>query len=107
MDMTDITKIVDPTVLLRSTLQAISTKAVEELLRGMPIVPEPEYRFNAKHPSETWQQGKLHWYPVGADRGNAGRIKLAGSPENPIGERIVNSVEALIELARQIELLAG
>jgi hypothetical protein len=69
------------------------------------IVPEPDYRFNAKRPCESWQEGKLHWYPVGADRGNAGRIKLAGAPENPIGERVINAIEALLELARQMELL--
>ncbi|HEV3256670.1 MAG TPA: hypothetical protein VG013_07325, partial [Gemmataceae bacterium] len=107
MKLTDITKIVDPTALLRSTTQAITGHAVEAILAQLPIVPEPEYRFNAKNPIETWQEGKLHWYPVGGDRGNAGRIKLAGAPENPIGERVINAIEALIELARQKELLTA
>jgi hypothetical protein len=102
---TDITKYIKDDQFLGATTDAITAKAVEELMAPLPIVPEPEYRFNAKTPWDTWQEGKLHWYPVGGDRGNAGRIKLAGSPENPIGERTVNSIEALIELARQLELL--
>ncbi|MBV8126713.1 MAG: hypothetical protein JO114_03500 [Planctomycetaceae bacterium] len=101
---TDIMKFVNAEKLLKATLTAITTQAVDALLAPLPIVPEPEYRFNPKSPSDTWQEGKLQWYPVGADRGNAGRIKLAGAPENPIGERIVNSIEAIIELARQMEL---
>jgi hypothetical protein len=102
---TDITKYVNSEKLLKDTIAAITTQAVEALIAPLPIVPEPEYRFNPKSPSDTWQSGKLHWYPVGSDRGNAGRIKLAGSPENPIGERTVNSIESIIELARQEELL--
>ena len=52
-----------------------------------------------------WQPGKLHWIPVGMDRGNGGRIKLAGEPMNPLAERLVNGMESLIELARLRELL--
>jgi hypothetical protein len=47
----------------------------------------------------------LHWVPVGLDRGNSGRINLAGEPTNPIAERLVNGMEAIIELARLRELL--
>jgi hypothetical protein len=103
---TDITRIINPVELLRSTTNAVSGHAVEAILAKLPIVPEPDYRYNAKNPADTWQEDKLHWYPVGGDRGNAGRIKLAGAPENPIGERIVNAIEALIELERQKELIA-
>ncbi len=46
----------------------------------------------------------LHWVPVGRDRGNGGRIKLAGEPMNPLAERLVNGMEALLELARLREL---
>jgi hypothetical protein len=102
---TDIAQFVDGTTLLKDTFAAITTEAVDRLVASLAVVPEPNYRFNAKAPWTTWQEGKLHWYPVGADRGNAGRIKLAGSPENPIGERTINSIEAIIELARQMELL--
>ena len=52
-----------------------------------------------------WQPGKLHWVPVGSDRGNGGRIKLAGEPMNPLAERLVNGMESLIELARLRELM--
>jgi len=39
----------------------------------------------------SWQPGSLHWVrPVGRDRGNGGRIKLAGEPMNPLAERLVN-----------------
>jgi hypothetical protein len=41
--------------------------------------------------------------PVGRDRGNAGRIKLANIPVNPIAERLINGMEALIELHRHRE----
>lgn len=47
----------------------------------------------------------LVWIPVGRDRGNKGRIALANIPVNPIAERTVNGMEALIEMARQRELL--
>src|SRR5262249_53990389 len=55
--------------------------------------------------ADDWQEGKLHWYPVGGLLGNQANIKHAGAPENPIGERTVNAFEALIELERQKELL--
>jgi len=102
---TDITKFVDPVQVLRSTLGAITSQAIEAILAGLPIVPETDYSYNPKNPAGTWQSGKLHWYPVGNDGGNAGRIKLANSPENPIGERIINAIEALIELERHKELM--
>ena len=52
-----------------------------------------------------WQPGNLHWIPVGMDRGNGGRIKLAGEPMNPLAERLVNGMELLIELARLWEFM--
>ena len=54
--------------------------------------------------SAPWQPGHLHWIPVGKDRGNGGRIKLAGEPMNPLAERLVNGMESLIEHARLREL---
>ena len=45
--------------------------------------------------------------PVGLDRGNGGRIKLAGEPMNPLAERLVNGMESLIELARLKELMTN
>jgi hypothetical protein len=103
---TDITKFVNSETLLKDTIAAITTQAVEALLAPLPIVPELEYRFSERHPEAGWQPGKLHWYPVGGLLGNQANIKHAGSPENPIGERTVNAFEALIELERQKELLA-
>src|SRR5262249_17025923 len=89
---------------LKSAVAATSSKAVKNLLANLPIVGENEYLFDATNSERDWKQGHLHWFPVGRDRGNAGRIKLAGSPENPIAERTINAMEALIELARQLEL---
>jgi hypothetical protein len=105
MKMTDITGIIDPSTLLRSTRDAITAKSVEAIMRQLPIVGENAYTFNARNPSDTWQEGKLHWYPVGGKRGNAGNIKLGETPEPPIGERLINGMEAIIELERRLELL--
>src|SRR5208337_3400381 len=63
--------------------QAMTVAGLQNILTELPIVDENEYVFNPSAPSDGWKHGFLHWYPVGGDRGNAGRIKLAGSPENP------------------------
>jgi hypothetical protein len=102
---TDVTKLVSSEKLLKDTLAAITIDAVDELLATLPIVPEGEYRFNEDDPTQGWQLGKLHWYPVGGLMGNQANIKHAGAAENPIGERVVNAFEAIIELEREIELL--
>lgn len=46
----------------------------------------------------------MHWYPIGGKRGNAGQIALAKRPINPLAERLVNAMEAVIEMHRQREL---
>jgi hypothetical protein len=56
-------------------------------------------------PAKGWQVGKLHWVPVGRDRGNAGRIQLAGDPYNPSAERLINGMEAIIELRHRMALI--
>jgi hypothetical protein len=85
---------------------AHSTAQVDAALRELPIVDPDDYQldFNGK-PIGAWKRGYLHWLPVGLDRGNAGRIKLAGEPVNPLAERLVNGMEAIIELERLLELL--
>jgi hypothetical protein len=91
--------------LLKRLLEARCTAQVEALLVSLPIVSPEEYQWlPGGKPSGPWQQGKLHWIPVGRDRGNGGRIKLAGEPMNPLAERLVNGMESLIELARRREL---
>jgi hypothetical protein len=97
----------DPKSFLKEAQAATSSKAIKNLLAQLPITAEKDYTFDEDAPQNGWQEGKLHWFPVGRDRGNAGRIKLAGSPENPIGERTINAMEALIERERQLELLAN
>jgi hypothetical protein len=104
---TDITTILNSEKLLKDTVNAITLQAVEALIAPLPIVSVTDYRFNEKNRVEGWQEGKLHWYPVGGRTGNQSNIKNAGTPENPIGERTVNAFEALIELERQKELLAN
>jgi hypothetical protein len=43
--------------------------------------------------------------PIGRKRGNAGQISLAKRPINPLAERLINGMEAIIEMMRQRELL--
>src|ERR1700734_142656 len=90
---------------LKALLAATSTVAVEASLAGFPIATPDEYQrdYDGRHVG-TWKEGCLHWLPVWMDRGNAGRIKLAGEPTNPIAERLLNGMEALIELERLREL---
>jgi hypothetical protein len=96
---------IDDPVLLNRLLQARSTAQVDAILAGLPVVPPEDYQWlSEEERSGPWQTGKLHWVPVGRDRGNGGRIKLAGEPMNPLAERLVNGMESLIELARLREL---
>lgn len=86
-------------------IKASTTADIEALLAELPITSEHDYTFDEEHPEQGWQTGKFHWIPVGRDRGNKGRIALANIPVNPIAERAVNGMEAIIEMARQRELL--
>ncbi len=97
---------VDEADFLRRAVSAASVDEITGLLGQLPIVDEQAYMFDRQSPEKGWTHGKLHWYPVGGDRGNAGRIKLAGGGGNPIGERLINAMEGLIEHHRQLELLA-
>ena len=92
--------------LLHRLMAARTTAESEAIMANLPIVPPDQYEWlSAEDRSGPWQAGKLHWVPVGRDRGNGGRIKLAGEPMNPLAERLVNGMESLIELARLRELL--
>ena len=99
--------IVNSSIFLAQAMKATSVSALQTLLKPLPIVGEQDYLFDPKNPAEGWKDGHLHWYAVGRERGNAGRIKLAGKPENPIAERTVNAMEAIIEMMRRRELLKG
>jgi hypothetical protein len=103
----DLRKHVDPNVFIREIQNAVTTKRVEALLSQLPIVGENQYVYDTNDPYKGWQEGKYHWVPVGLDRGNGGRIKLAGDGVNPLGERAINGMEALIEMMRQLELTKG
>jgi len=96
----------DPVVFINAAKRAFTAVDVEALMSHLPITPEDEYNFDAKNPEKGWRPGHLHWIPVGAERGNAGRIKQANHPVNPIAERGINGMEAIIEMLRQRELLA-
>jgi hypothetical protein len=85
--------------------KATTSAEIDALLSQLPITSEHDYAFDEENPEQGWQPGKFHWIPVGRDRGNKGRIALANIPVNPIAERTVNGMEAIIELARQRELL--
>src|SRR5262245_54044357 len=97
---------VNPTDLLRSTLNATTIPAVDALLEQLPVTDANVYHYDDENPDKGWIEGNFHWIPVGRDRGNAGRIKLAGKPVYPLAERLVNGMEALIELKRLRELKA-
>jgi hypothetical protein len=96
---------VKPSDFLAHALRATTSSDVEALLSQLPITPIDAYTFNEERPGDGWEPENFHWIPVGRDRGNAGRIKLANQPVNPIAERAVNGMEAIIELARQRELI--
>jgi hypothetical protein len=88
---------------LKKILTATSVADVEAILQLLPI-PRGEQAFVDSENSSPWPEGALRWVPVGLARGNAGRIKLASSAENPLAERLVNGMEALVELERHREL---
>src|SRR2546428_2502577 len=94
-----------PVDFMRIALKASTSKDIEALLSELPTTPEDEYIYDPEKPEAGWRPGHLHWIPVGGERGNAGRIKQANQPVNPIAERAINGMEAMIELARQRELL--
>lgn len=99
------TSLMDSPDLLLRLLSVKTTSAVEILLKELPVVDETAYLWTDTESGKGWQPGKLHWIPVGRDRGNAGRIQLAGDPYNPSAERLINGMEAIIELARRLALL--
>lgn len=91
--------------LLQRLMTARTTAQIEGIISNLPVVSPEQYQWlSDSERSGPWQLGKLHWVPVGRDRGNGGRIKLAGEPMNPLAERLVNGMESLIELARLREL---
>jgi hypothetical protein len=98
---------VNPASFLQMAASAKTIDAVQALIDQLNITPEEEYLFDEKSPEKGWQDGRLHWYPVGGRIGNAGSIQLADKPVFPIAERTVNAHEALIELMRRRELKAN
>lgn len=96
---------VSPADFIAKATKATTSLDIMGLLSELPIASEDEYSFDEEQPENGWLPGKLHWIPVGRDRGNAGRIKLANQPVNPIAERAVNGMEAIIEMAHQRALL--
>ena len=95
---------IDAAAFLKRLVSCHTKRSVEELLQLLPIADEQGYQFNADNPEEGWIEGRLHWYPIGGKRGNAGQIALAKRPINPIAERLINGMEAIIEMSRQQEL---
>jgi hypothetical protein len=93
------------TELLKHLVSATTTREIDGLMASLPVVGEADYLWADTSPKTGWREGYLHWIPVGRDRGNWGRIQLAGEPFNPAAERLINGMEALIELARRLELL--
>lgn len=104
MEITLLKDHVEPRPFLTRALKATTSTEIEKLLGELKITPDSDYSFDEERPETGWQEGRFHWMPVGRDRGNAGRIKLANTPVNPIAERTVNGMEALIEMLRQREL---
>lgn len=91
--------------LLSRLLNARTTTSIEAIASALPIVDPAEYQWDyASKRIGNWRFGHLHWLPVGLRRGNGGQVRLASEPMNPIAERLVNGMEAIIELARLREL---
>jgi hypothetical protein len=107
IEPTSLSSVVNPSGFISTAIKAVTSSDVDALLSQLPITPEDEYIFNEEAPETGWRPGHFHWIPVGGERGNAGRIKQANQPVNPIAERAVNGMEALIEMARQRELLTN
>ena len=105
VETTSLQTYVKPREFIAKAVKAVTSTDVEALLAELPITPEDDYAFEEGNPESGWRPGRFHWVPVGGQRGNAGRIKQANQPVNPIAERAINGMEALIELARQRELL--
>jgi hypothetical protein len=97
----DLEKHVNPVTFLQNLRNARTPADIEALLATIPI---SSVDYDSGPLDRIWEPGKLHWLPVGGDRGNAGRIKLANNPVNPLAERLINGMEAIIELARQREI---
>src|SRR2546425_9578224 len=107
IEPTKLADVVTPATFLASAAKTTTAADVEGLLAKLPVVSEHDYSYHEDDPGAGWQAGKFHWIPVGRERGNAGRIKQANYPVNPIADRTINGMEALIELERQRELLAN
>ncbi|MGD0653842.1 MAG: hypothetical protein ABSA16_05820 [Thermoguttaceae bacterium] len=107
--MTNLTMLsnhVAPADFIAKAIKATTSTDIEGILSELPITPEDDYAYDENNPEYGWRPGYFHWLPVGKERGNAGRINQANLPVNPIAERVINSMEAIIELARQREFLA-
>src|ERR1700694_4787781 len=105
MKIADILKTGKQEAFVREVTQAGTSQAIDALLQRLPIADEQTYQFSEKHPAAGWKEGYLHWVPIGFRRGNAGQISLAKKPIAPLAERLINGMEAIIELARQRELM--
>jgi len=58
-----------PPDLLSRLLSARSTAQVETIFATLPIVSPDDYQWvSTDDRSSSWQDGKLHWVPVGLDR---------------------------------------
>jgi hypothetical protein len=107
LKVTDITRRFDADAFLKNLAQTMTSRAVEALLQQLPVIDEFKYLFDEEDPASRWQEGSLHWIPIGRKRGNAGQISLVKRTINPLAERLVNGMEAIIEMMRQRELLAA
>ena len=96
---------VNSAAFLANAIRATTSADIEALLSRLPITSEHDYSYNEQNPEDGWRAGNFHWVPVGRERGNAGRIKQANHPVNPIAERTINGMEAIIEMARLREVL--
>ncbi len=104
MARVDASTLLESPHLLATLLSLKTTAAVDKLLAELPVTDQTAYVWVDTDPAKNWQVGRLHWIPVGRDRGNAGRIQLAGDPYNPSAERLINGMEAIIELMRRREV---
>ncbi|MDX2218299.1 MAG: hypothetical protein SF172_04685 [Burkholderiales bacterium] len=89
---------------LQRLTATLTSSKIETLLSELPVASELEYQFDEDNPKKNWTPGKLHWIPIGRKRGNAGQVALAKRAIAPIAERLINGMEAIVELHRRREI---
>ena len=66
IDPTSLAMHVSPTDFIAKASRAATTLEIDNILSELPITSQDEYTYNEESPEEGWQEGMLHWIPVGS-----------------------------------------